>query len=78
MAVSTESTTPLKSTKSKNSNLQVQIKPESQFEFVLRDTEESEILDLVDSGGVAFSVETFMSIACFVLCIAVIPGGCGW
>ena len=34
------------------------MKPKSQFEFVLQDTEESEFLDLVDFGGVAISVET--------------------
>jgi len=38
-----------------------QIKRQSQFEFVPRDTEESEFLDLVDFGGVAFSVETVKS-----------------
>jgi len=34
------------------------MKPKSQFEFVTRDTEESEFLDLVDFGGEAISVET--------------------
>ena len=34
------------------------MKAKSQFEFVPRDTDESEFLDLVDLGGVAFSVET--------------------
>jgi len=37
------------------------MKPKSQFEFVLRDTEQSEVLDLVDFGGVAISVETVMT-----------------
>jgi len=47
-------------TKSRNSDSsgQIQISPKSQFEFVPPDTEESELLDLVDLGGVAFSVET--------------------
>jgi len=60
VTVSTEHATPPKSTKSRNSNFSVpiQIKSKSQFEFVLRDTEESESLDLVDFGGAAFSVET--------------------
>jgi len=34
------------------------MKPTSQFEFVPRDTEESEFFDLVDFGDVAFSAET--------------------
>ena len=47
---------PLKSTKSTNSNssVQIQIKTKSQFECVPRHTVESEFLDLVDFGGVAF------------------------
>jgi len=49
-----------KSTKSRKSNftVQIQIKPKSQFEFVPRDTEESEFLDVADFGDVAFSVES--------------------
>jgi len=49
-----------KSTKSRYSffSVQTQIQANSQFEFVLRDTKESELLHLVDCGGVAFSVET--------------------
>ena len=35
----------------------IQIKSESQFEFVPRDTEESEFPDLVDFGGEALSGE---------------------
>ena len=60
MTVSTEDATPPKSTKSRNSNVSVpiQIKSKSQFDFVLRDTEESESLGVVDFGGAAFSVET--------------------
>jgi len=52
MTVSTESDPPPKSTKSRNWNLsvQIQIKPKSQFEFVPRDTEKSEFLDMVDFG----------------------------
>ena len=34
------------------------MKPKSQFEFVPRDTEEPEFLDMVDFGDVAFSGET--------------------
>jgi len=37
------------------------MKPKPQFEFVLRDTEQSEVLDLVDFGGVEISVETAMT-----------------
>jgi len=52
--------TPPNATKSRNSNalVQTQIKSKSQFEFVPRDTEESEFLDLVVFGDVAISVET--------------------
>jgi len=50
----------LKSTISRYSNfsVQIQIKPKSQFEILLRDTEESEFFDLVDFRDVAFPVET--------------------
>jgi len=60
MTVFTEIATPPKSTKSRNSNssVKIQIKPKSHCEFVPRDTEKSEFLDLVDVGGVATSVET--------------------
>jgi len=37
--------------------------PKSHFEFVPRDTEESEFLDVVDFRGVAFSVETVILVA---------------
>jgi len=37
---------------------QIQVKPKSQFDFVPRDAEESEILDFVGFGGVAISVST--------------------
>jgi len=67
MTVSTENTTPPKSTKSKNSNSLVHIQINSKFEieFAPRDTEKSEFLDLVDFGGAAFSVET--GIGCLYL-----------
>ena len=60
MADSTQITTPLKSTESRNSipAVQIWIKPKTQFEFVPRDTKTCEFLDLVDFGGVAISVET--------------------
>ena len=60
---STANATPPKSTKSRypNSSVQTQIPLKSQFEFVLRDTEEYEWLDLVDFGVVAFSVENVIS-----------------
>jgi len=50
MTVSTENATTPNSTKSRNPNssVQVQIQTKSQFEFVPRDTEKSEFLDLVD------------------------------
>jgi len=38
--------------------VQIRTRPESQFEFVPRDTEESEFFDLVDFEDVAFSVES--------------------
>ena len=59
MTDSTEIATIPKSTKSRypNSSVQSQIRLKSQFEFV-RDTEESELHDLVDFGVVSFSVET--------------------
>jgi len=63
MTVSTENNTPPKSIKSRNSksSVRIQIKPKSKFEFVPRDTEDFEFLDLVDFGGVAISVETVIS-----------------
>jgi len=59
MTNSIENATPPQFTKSKNSNfsVQIQIKPQSQFEFVPRDNEESELSDWADLGD-AFSVET--------------------
>ena len=56
---STENATPLRSIKSRTSNFKVhiQIQAKSQVEFVQRDTEEFEFLDLVDFGDVAFSVD---------------------
>jgi len=64
MTVSSENATPPKSTESRNSNfsVQIQIQPTSRFEFVPRDTGESEFLDLVDCGDVAFSVESVVLI----------------
>ena len=44
--------------RSLSSSVQIQIKPISQFEFAPWNTEKSELLDLVDFVGVAFSVET--------------------
>ena len=66
MTDSTENATPPKSTKSRNSNssVQVQSNSKSRFEFVLQDTEESEFLDFVDFGSVAFSVETAINPVC--------------
>jgi len=59
--IPTENATPPKSAKSRNPNysVQIQMKVKSQIEFVPRDTEESELLDLPDFEGVlvAFSVE---------------------
>ena len=56
----TENASLPQSTRSRNSNFSVpiQIHPSSQFEFVLRDTEESGFLDLADFGCEAFSVES--------------------
>ena len=54
-----------------NSSVQIQMKSRSQFEFVPRDTEESEFLDLVGFGGDTFSVETVIwQDWCFIACIA--------
>jgi len=63
MTDSTENATHPKSTKSRNPNssVQIQVQSKSQFEFVPRDTEESEFLDLVNFGNVAFSMETVIS-----------------
>jgi len=60
MTLSTENATTPKPTKSRtsNSSTKIQIKPQSQFEFVPRDTEKSEFLDLRDFGSVGISVET--------------------
>jgi len=54
--LSTENTTPPKSSKPRNSNssVQIQIEPKSRFEFIPRDTEKSEFLDLVDFGDYVF------------------------
>ena len=67
MTDSIEIATPLKSTKAWNSNflVPIQIKSKSPFEFVPRDTEQSEYLDAVDFmmlhfQWVAFSVETVL------------------
>jgi len=73
---STENATPPKSTKSRNSNslVQNQIKPKSPFEFVPRNTEKSEILDLVDFRSVAISVETVIhkwSISSAEVCVMI-------
>ena len=66
MTASNENATHLKSPpkkatppKSRNSDppVQIQIKTKFQFEIVPQDTEGSEFHDLVDFGGVAFSVE---------------------
>jgi len=43
-----------------NFSIRIQIKLKSQFEFVLRDTEEFEFMDLVDFGDVALSVEIYI------------------
>ena len=58
MTDSTQNATPPKSTKSKNwnSSVQIHIQSKSQFDFVPRDTEKSEFLDLVDSGDLAMCV----------------------
>jgi len=60
MRNSAQNATPPKSNKSRNSNssVQIHIKPKSYFEFVLRDSKESEVLDLADFGDAAFGVET--------------------
>ena len=49
----TENAMRQKSTTSRNSNfsVQIQIKPKSQFEFVLRDIKKSEFFDMVDFRG---------------------------
>jgi len=64
MTDSTENATPPKSTKSRNSDssVQIQIQPKFHFQVVPRDDEESEFLDLVDFGEVAFSEETVVGI----------------
>jgi len=61
--VSSENATRSKPTKSTKSNfvVQIQMKSKSQFDFVPRDTEESELMDLVDFLGVAISVGTYNS-----------------
>jgi len=71
MTVSTEIATSPRSTRSKDPNfsLQIQIQQKSQFEFVLRDTEESEFLDLVGFWNVAISVEIG------TLCMCTLQGG---
>ena len=53
---SIENSTPTKSIQLRNSksSLQIQIKPKFEFEIVPWDTEDSEFLDLVNFGDVAF------------------------
>ena len=60
MLDSKENATPPKHIKSRISppSVTTQMKPKSQFEYVSRDTEESDFLGLVDFGGVVFSAET--------------------
>jgi len=62
----TANATPSKSFKSRNSNfsVQIQIKPMSEFEFALQDTEKP---DLVDFGDVVFSVETVIELSATAL-----------
>ena len=69
---------PPKSTKSRLSNSLVQIQTRSkfQFQFVPRNTEESEFLDLMDFGGVAFSAESVI-FACVYECASVGQWVCG-
>jgi len=59
MTVPTENATSPKSTKSRNPNfsVQIQIKPQSQLEFVPRDTKEFEFLEAADFRDVVLSVE---------------------
>ena len=68
MTDSTESATTPKSTESKSSQFSVQVsmKPKSQLEFVPRDFKESEFLDLVDFGDVAFSLEAVLTCKTFL------------
>jgi len=63
MKLSTKNATPPKVTKSRNSNssVRIRIKPKI-WEFVPRDTEESEFLDLAGFGDAAFSVETVICV----------------
>jgi len=42
--------------------VQIHIKPESQFEFVPRNTEESEFHDVVDFGDIAISVQSVVPV----------------
>ena len=59
MTDSTENATPPKSTESRNSKsvAQIHIKNKSQSEFVPRNTEEFEFVDMVDFGNVAFTMK---------------------
>jgi len=47
--------------KFKNFSVRMQIKQKSQFEFVPRDTEESEFFDLEEFGGVPWFVDTVIA-----------------
>jgi len=66
MTDSTENVTLPKCIKSRNQNssVQIQIRPKSPFKSVPRDFEESEFLDLVDLGDVAFAVQTIKKYCC--------------
>jgi len=65
----TENATPPKSTKSRDSNPSVHIsfRPKSLFEFVPRDTEKSEVLDLVECGGVAIVFGSYEDISMMMM-----------
>ena len=53
-----------------NSSVQIQIQPNSQFEFVPRDTKKSEFLDLVDFGGVTTSEKPVVRVLqCTLQCV---------
>ena len=65
MTVSTKNATPLKASKSRNSDssVQIPIKPKSQAEFVPRDAEECEFVDLAGFEDAAFSMEAVIQYA---------------
>ena len=78
MTVSTDNAASPKPTRSKNKDFSVRIQMSLKFQFksVLRHTEESKFLDLVDFGEVAFSVESVIAFSSTIQVVFKDTAGC--